>query len=42
VLKKKVTKENSTPLPLNPSVLAPHLRGDCGTHASGIQTVLVT
>jgi hypothetical protein len=39
---KKETKEKATPLPLHPSVLAPHLRGDCGTHAFGIHTVLVT
>jgi hypothetical protein len=37
VLKKKVTKENSTLLPLHPSVLAPHL-GCCGTRYA--QTVL--
>jgi hypothetical protein len=37
VLKKKVTKENSTLLPLYPSVLAPHL-GGCGTRFA--QTVL--
>jgi hypothetical protein len=41
-VQKKVIKENHTPLPLHPSVLAPHLRGDCGTHAFGIHTVLVT
>jgi hypothetical protein len=37
VLKKKVTKENSTPLPLHPSVLAPQM-GGCGTRFA--QTVL--
>jgi hypothetical protein len=39
---KKETKEKATPYRLLPSVLAPHLRGDCGTHPFGIQTVLVT
>ena len=37
---KKETKEKATPLPLFPSVLAPHLRGDCGTRAFSTQTVL--
>jgi hypothetical protein len=37
-VQKKVIKENHTPLPLHPSVLAPHLGGDCGTHF--VQTVL--
>jgi hypothetical protein len=37
--KKKVTQENGTPLPLYPSVLAPHL-GGCGTRAFSTQTVL--
>jgi hypothetical protein len=36
---KKETKENATPLPLYPSVLAPHL-GGCGTRAFSTQTVL--
>jgi hypothetical protein len=39
---KKETKEKATPLPLYPSVLAPHLRGDCGTRIFNPQTVLVT
>jgi hypothetical protein len=36
---KKETKEKATPLPLYPSVLAPHL-GGCGTRAFSTQTVL--
>jgi hypothetical protein len=36
-VQKKVIKENSTPLPLHPSVLAPHM-GGCGTRFA--QTVL--
>jgi hypothetical protein len=30
-VQKKVIKENHTPLPLLPSLLAPHM-GGCGTH----------
>jgi hypothetical protein len=41
-VQKKETKENHAPLPLHPSVLAPHLRGDCGTRIFNPQTVLVT
>jgi hypothetical protein len=37
-VQKKVIKENHTPLPLHPSVLAPHLSVGCGTHF--VQTVL--
>jgi hypothetical protein len=33
-VQKKLIKENHTLLPLNPSVLAPHLRGDCGTRSA--------
>jgi hypothetical protein len=36
-VQKKVIKENHTPLPLHPSVLAPHM-GGCGTRFA--QTVL--
>ena len=36
---KKETKEKATPLPLHPSVLAPHL-GGCRTRAFSTQTVL--
>jgi hypothetical protein len=36
---KKETKKKATPLPLFPSVLAPHL-GGCGTRAFSTQTVL--
>jgi hypothetical protein len=39
LVQKKVTKVNDTPLPLYPSVLAPHL-GGCGTRAFSTQTVL--
>jgi hypothetical protein len=39
-VQKKVIKENHTPLPLYPSVLAPHLSGGCGTRAFSTQTVL--
>jgi hypothetical protein len=39
LIQKKETKENATPLSLNPSVLAPHLDG-CGTRAFSAQTVL--
>jgi hypothetical protein len=37
-VQKKVIKENHPPLPLFPSVLAPHLGVGCGTHF--VQTVL--
>jgi hypothetical protein len=36
---KKEGKEKATPLPLHPSVLAPHM-GGCGTRAFSAQTVL--
>jgi hypothetical protein len=36
-VKKKVIKENHTPLPPHPSVLAPHL-GGCGTRPDKPQT----
>jgi hypothetical protein len=39
-VQKKVIKENHTPLPLYPSVLAPHLSVGCGTRAFSTQTVL--
>ena len=38
-VKKKVIKENHTPLPLHPSVLAQRWYG-CGTRAYSAQTVL--
>jgi hypothetical protein len=38
-VQKKVIKENHTPLPLHPSVLAPQM-GGCGTRAFSAQTVL--
>jgi hypothetical protein len=38
-VQKKVIKENHTPLPLHPSVLAQHM-GGCGTRAFSAQTVL--
>jgi hypothetical protein len=37
---KKQRKEKTTPLPLHPSDLAPHLDGGCGTRAFSTQTVL--
>jgi hypothetical protein len=39
-VQKKVIKENHTPLPLHPSVLAPHLSVGCGTRIFNPQTVL--
>jgi hypothetical protein len=38
-VQKKVIKENHTPLPRHPSVLAPHM-GGCGTRIFNPQTVL--
>jgi hypothetical protein len=37
-VQKKVIKENHTPLPHLPSVLAPHLSGGCGTRIFNPQT----
>jgi hypothetical protein len=39
LVQNKVGKQKDTPLPLYPSVLAPHL-GGCGTRAFSTQTVL--
>jgi len=37
---KKVTQENGTPLPRNPSVLAPHLGNGSGARAFSTQSAL--
>jgi len=39
-VQKEVIKENHTPLPLYPSILAPHLSVGCGTRAFSTQTIL--